>query len=89
MQGGESLGKQEKAKLRLKSEPSDYTFKEAEALLISLGFEEYNKGRTSGSRIAFIRGEEKIYLHKPHPSNEMKMYAVRQLKDKLEELGDL
>lgn len=83
------MGKREKAKLRLKSEPSDYTFTEAKSLLISLGFEEYNKGKTSGSRVAFIRGEEKIYLHKPHPGNEMKMYAVRQLKDKLEELGEL
>lgn len=86
---GEGLGKLEKAKLRLKNEPADYTFKEAESLLINLGFEEYNKGKTSGSRIIFIRKEEKILLHKPHPNKEMPLYAVRQLKQKLVELGDL
>ena len=59
------------------------------SLLINLGFEEYNKGKTSGSRIIFIRKEEKILLHKPHPNKEMPLYAVRQLKQKLVELGDL
>lgn len=83
------MGKLEKAKLRLKSEPFDYTFKEAEGLLLNLGFEEHNKGKTSGSRIIFIRGEDKIMLHKPHPNKEIKIYAVRQLKQQLEELGDL
>lgn len=89
MQGGEGLGKSEKAKLRLKKEPADYTFLEAESLLISLGFEEYNKGKSSGSRVIFIRGKDKILLHRPHPQKEMKMYAVRQLKEQLEELGEL
>lgn len=89
LQGDEGLGKIEKAKSRLKSEPSNYTFKEAESLLISLGFEEYNKGKSSGSRVIFIRNEDKILLHRPHPQKELKVYAVRQLKEKLEELGDL
>lgn len=83
------MGKLEKAKERLRSVPSDYTFKEAESLLTALGFEKYNKGKTSGSRVIFIRGRDKILLHKPHPQDEMKSYAVRQLKDTLEETGDL
>ena len=83
------MGTLEKAKERLKTEPSGYTFQEAKSLLISLGFEEYNKGRTSGSRIIFIRNNDKILLHKPHPQKEMKGYAIRQLKEKLEELGEL
>lgn len=89
LQGGGSLGKLEKAKLRLRNGPSDYTFKEAESLLISLGFVEYNKGKSSGSRVVFIRNEDKILLHKPHPQKELKAYAVRQLIEKLEELGEL
>ena len=83
------MGKLEKAKLRLRNEPSDYTFNEAQSLLISLGFEEYNKGKSSGSRVMFIRNEDKILLHKPHPQKEMKIYAVRQLKQQLEELGEI
>lgn len=83
------MSKIEKAKLRLKAEPSDYTFNEAENLLTSLGFEKHDKGHSSGSRIAFIRGEQKILLHKPHPQKEMKKYAIQQLREQLEELGDL
>ena len=54
-----------------------------------MGFEEYNKGKSSGSRVMFVRNNDKILLHKPHPQKEMKTYAVRQLKEKLEELGEL
>lgn len=83
------MGKLEKAKSRLKSEPTDYTFKEAKSLLISLGFVEYNKGKTSGSRLMFVKEDKKILLHKPHPGNEMKTYAIRQLKDYLEMIGEI
>ena len=83
------MGKLEKAKLRLKNEPTDYTFKEAKSLLISLGFEEYTKGKTSGSRVLFAKDDKKIMLHKPHPDKEMKMYAIRQLRETLEEIGEL
>lgn len=81
--------KLEKAKARLKSEPSDYTFSEAKSLLLSLGFCENNKGKTSGSRVMFVKNGIKIMLHKPHPGNEMKNYAVQQLRDQLELMGEL
>ena len=90
MQGGETLGgKLEKAKARLRLDPSDYTFEEAKSLLTSLGFVEHNKGRTSGSRIQFVKGQQKILLHKPHPEKEMKRYAVRFLRENLESIGEL
>lgn len=82
------MGKIEKAKERLKAAPSDYTYDEARTLLSHLGFTEYTKGKTSGSRVVFIKNGEKIMLHKPHPGNVMKQYAVRQLVDKLEALGE-
>jgi len=53
-----------------------------------LGYEETQKGKTSGSRVAFINKIEKhiIRLHKPHPGNELKDYVkkeiVAELKDK-------
>lgn len=81
--------KLEKAKARLKSGPSDYTFSEAKSLLLSLGFCENNKGKTSGSRVMFVKNGIKIMLHKPHPGNEMKNYAVQQLRDQLELMGEL
>ena len=83
------MGISEKAKERLTHIPKDYTYKEARGLLISLGFQEYNKGKTSGSRVIFIKADKKILLHKPHPGDEMKLYAVRQLKEYLEKAGEL
>ena len=69
--------------------PSDYTYDEARYLLSNMGFSEYTKGKTSGSRVVFIRNNDKILLHKPHPGNVMRQYAVRQLVKELEELGEL
>ena len=83
------MGKFEKAKERLKSVPSDYTYDEARYLLSNMWFSEYTKGKTSGSRVVFIRNNDKILLHKPHPGNVMRQYAVRQLVKELEELGEL
>ena len=85
------MGKFEKAKSRLRSLPSDYTYSEAKYLLGQLGFEEFNKGRTSGSRVQFYRAADKckILLHKPHPGDEMSIGAIRDLRNKLEEMGEL
>ena len=82
-------GKFDKAKMRLKYEPADYTYSEARSLLQGLGYTEYNKGKTSGSRVIFIKGSSKIILHKPHPGNTLKQYAVKQLKEQLEMNGEL
>jgi len=85
------MSKIEKAKKRLLSKPKDYTFTEAKSLLQSLGFEQKNKGKTSGSRVGFYRGSDKaaILLHKPHPDETLKEYAVGQLIDNLKDIGDL
>ena len=82
-------GKLDKAKARLKASPRDYTYDEAKHLLSRLGYKEHNKGKTSGSRVIFIREDDKIILHKPHPENEMKHYAVQDLKEHLEAIGEL
>ena len=82
-------GQLEKAKARLKREPKDYTYDEARSLLINLGYTEYNKGKSSGSRVMFIKNGVKILLHRPHPESNLKRYAVRQLKEQLESTGDL
>lgn len=85
------MSKMEDRKARLQKLPKDYTFEEAKSLLKSLGFIEMNKGKTSGSRVKFYRSKDgkMINLHKPHPEKEMKSYAVKQLYDFLNEIGDL
>ena len=47
------MGKKEKLIEKLRRLPKDFTYKEAHTLLLALGFEEDNKGGTSGSRVLF------------------------------------
>lgn len=85
------MSKFEKAKDRLRLKPKDYTYTEAKALLFQMGFIEYNKGKTSGSRVKFYREKDHkvILLHKPHPDDVMKQGAVKDLLEFLLNLGDL
>lgn len=63
------MSKIEKAKERLRQLPKDYTYTEAKNLLTALDFDEWNKGKTSGSRVRFYRAKDKIIidLHKRIP----------------------
>lgn len=84
------MSRVEKLKRRLEKEPKDFTYEEARKLLKHYGFVEDNKGKTSGSRVIFFRKMDgkKIMLHKPHPENTMKHYAVKQLKGFLNRVGE-
>lgn len=55
------------------------------------GFKEFNKGKTSGSRVKLYRESDKkiVLLHKPHPGDEMNKYAVKELYLFLKGLGEL
>ena len=85
------MSKIDKAKKRLSSLPKDYTYSEAKYLLSQFGFEEFNKGKTSGSRVKFYRAMDQriILLHKPHPGDVMSPGAIRDLAAHLEEIGVL
>jgi predicted RNA binding protein YcfA (HicA-like mRNA interferase family) len=62
----------------------DLTFKELNSLLISLGFK---KIEDAGSAVKFYHKENDllINLHKPHPSDILKVYIVKQTQIKLKE----
>lgn len=82
------MGQKEKLIQRLKSKPKDFTFDDAETLLGYLDYIRSNKGKTSGSRVMFIRdGYGSILLHKPHPKKELKAYQIKQLVEMLEQEG--
>ena len=83
--GGIALGKKEKLIKRLLSAPKDFTFDEMQTLLEILGFEMSNKGKTSGSRVKFYKGNIIIILHKPHPRKELLEYQIKQIIEKLSE----
>lgn len=84
------MGKDEKLIERFKSQPKDFTFDEMERLLRFFGFQKSEKGKTSGSRVIFKNnGKAPIMLHKPHPGNTVKSYAMKQVLNYLEESGML
>jgi hypothetical protein len=53
-------------------------------LLGYFGFKEIRKGKTSGSRVKFIREDgTPIMIHKPHPTGILKRYQLKQIKEVL------
>ena len=79
------MSKKEKLLLKLLSENTEITFDELKSLLLSLGFRIENKGKTSGSRVSFVRDGLVIILHRPHPQKELKKYQVKQVISQLRE----
>ena len=65
----------------------DLTFKELETVLSSCGFE---KIEGAGSAVKFYHGKKDILinLHKPHPSDILKVYLIKQIQVKLLEVCD-
>ena len=81
------MSKKEKLIKRMKLKPKDFTFDEAETLLVALGFKISNKGKTSGSKVLFVAGDVHIHLHKPHPRKELKGYQLNQIIEVLVKEG--
>jgi hypothetical protein len=78
------VGKKEKLIERLKGNPKNFTFDEMYTLLVYLGFEMSNKGKTSGSRVKFLKNNIPIILHRPHPRKELLEYQIKQVLEVLE-----
>ncbi|MFP1682581.1 type II toxin-antitoxin system HicA family toxin [Alloalcanivorax sp. C16-1] len=72
--------------LRLLSLERTFTWEDLETLLGRLG---YRRQEGRGSRVKFTNGNSRqlINLHRPHPGNELKRYARRQIIEKLEDGG--
>lgn len=82
------MGTKEKLIERFKSQPKDFTFDEMEKLLSIFGYVKSDKGKTSGSRVIYKNGNKRpIMLHKPHPGNIIKSYAMKQVLNDLTEAG--
>ncbi len=78
------MGTKEKPRERFMRIPSDFTFDEVQCLLEGYGYERSNKGKTSGSRIIFKNKDKRpIMLHKPHPGNIVKVYALKRKRPNL------
>ena len=85
------MNKKDKLLQHFRTLPRDFTFNEMEVLFRSCGFVLNNKGATSGSRVEFINEDDgsSYIMHKPHPSNIIKGYAMRQVYTYLESNGYL
>lgn len=80
----------EKLLMRLLSLPKDFTWEELTKILHHFGFVELKKGKTGGSRRKFADEKKNvIILHKPHPENVVKEYALKQVITHLKEKGYL
>ena len=81
------MSKYDKVLLKLLNRNSIVTYQEIKYVLGKLGYEESQKGKTSGSRVAVVNIEDKhiIRLHKPHPGNELKDYEKREIISELKD----
>ena len=68
------------------SEPVRGTIKwrDVEALLIACGAQ-ISEG--SGSRVRFTMAGQTLFLHRPHPSPDTKRWAIRDIREFLQNVG--
>jgi predicted RNA binding protein YcfA (HicA-like mRNA interferase family) len=73
-------------KIKAKPTPSNIKWDELVVALKHLGYKEITN---SGSRRKFFNVEmnDLISLHRPHPGNEVKPCFIKQVREKLEEIG--
>ncbi len=80
------MSKIEKLLDRLLNSPRDFTWDELVKILTHFGYEELVKGKTGGSRRKFADTDKNIIsLHKPHPGNILKTYAIKEVIAHLKE----
>lgn len=80
------MSRHEKLMARLLNRQARFTWQELVTLLNGLG---YRQIEGSGSRVKFDNGDPQalISLHRPHPGNELKAYARRQVIENLKAGG--
>ncbi len=84
------MSKIEKLIKRFLSKPKDFKYAEAKKLLHHYGYLELTKGRTSGSRVAFVNQKLKrsVLLHKPH-KGLLKPYQLVEIINELIKAGKI
>ena len=84
------MGTKDKLIERFRKVPSDFTFDELVTLLCRLGYKIEEKGKTSGSRAIFTHlNAGPILVHKPHPGNILKTYALKDIIETLIRNGNI
>ncbi len=83
------MSKQQKLLERFLSRPCDFGYDELKKMLSGFNYTECRKGKTSGSRVAFINETTRhiIRLHRPHPRNILKFYQLKDIEEALRKEG--
>lgn len=83
------MSRKDKLLRRFLSKPKDFTFDETVNLLKDFDFLEAKTGKTSGSRVRFRNEliQKEFRMHRPHPSNIIKQYQLKDLEILLRECG--
>ena len=79
------MSTKEKLIKRFLKQPKDFTWEELVRLFGVFGFSVGNKGKTSGSRVQFEKDDMSYFVHRPHPSNIINKYSMKQIFDYLKE----
>ena len=87
VRGRNSMSKKKKLTSRLQTNPKDFTFEEAKTLLKLYGYTMSNSGKTSGSRVHFVRNKKVFRMHKPHPNKELLAYQIKEIIEELKQEG--
>lgn len=82
------MSRSEKIIKRFAKIPKDFTWDEFVKVMAHFGFLELKTGRTGGSRRKFVDDNKNIIsLHRPHPQQIMKRYAIEEAITLLRKLG--
>ena len=82
------MSRREKLVERFKARPRDFTWDEMTKLLEGLGYRRVPSGKTGGSRCRFVHEvAPAISLHRPHPGNIVKAYALKDVLEVLTKEG--
>ena len=69
---------------RFMRQPKDFTWDELVRLFGIFGYTMDNKGKTSGSRVLFEKEGKAYFVHKPHPSNIINKFSMKQILEYFE-----
>ena len=74
-------------KLCQKPTPADFRYSDLRKIMNYFGYQESNKGATSGSRVRFYNPATgaMVSLHKPHPGDQMVKGSVESVVQFLKE----
>ena len=74
---------------KLLSKPKRFKYSELQKVMTHFGYIEDSAGKTSGSVVSFVGSARSITIHKPHPGDEMPLWAVKRAVVFLKEEGRL